>query len=58
MFKRRPEPGSYQQGAELVTVQRDGVGLVVDPRTADMRGGRVFDEFLFDRLLVEPGDSA
>ena len=36
---RRAEPGGPQQGAELVAVQRDSVGLVVDPRTADVRGG-------------------
>jgi hypothetical protein len=29
MLGRRAEPGSDQQGAEFVTVQRDGVGLVV-----------------------------
>ena len=39
MLGRRPEPGGHQQRAELVAVQRDGMGLVVHPRTADMRGG-------------------
>jgi hypothetical protein len=39
MLGRRPEPGGDQQRAELITVQRDGVGLVVQPRTADVRGG-------------------
>ena len=38
MLKRRAEPGGHQQRAELVTVQRDSMGLVVDPRTADVRG--------------------
>ena len=33
----RPEPGGDEQRAELVTVQRDRMGLVVDPRTADSR---------------------
>jgi hypothetical protein len=39
MLERRAEPGGHQQGAELVAVQRDGVGLVVHPRTADVRRG-------------------
>ena len=39
MLGRRAEPGGHQQRAELVTVQRDGMRLVVDPRTADVRGG-------------------
>ena len=39
MLGRRAEPGGDQKGAELIAVQRDSVGLVVDPRTADVRGG-------------------
>jgi hypothetical protein len=39
MLGRRPEPGSDQQRAELVAVQRDGMGFVVHPRTADVGGG-------------------
>ena len=39
MLERRPEPGGHQQGAEFVAVQRYRVGLVVHPRTADVRGG-------------------
>jgi hypothetical protein len=39
MLGRRAEPGGDQQRAELVTIQRDGMGLIVDPRTADVRGG-------------------
>ena len=38
MLDRRPEPGGDQQRAELVAVQRDGMGLVIQPRTADVRG--------------------
>jgi hypothetical protein len=37
MLGRRAEPGGDQQGAELVAIQRDRVGLLVQPRTADMR---------------------
>ena len=36
---RRPEPGGDQQGTELVAVQGDGMGLVVDLRAANV-GGR------------------
>jgi hypothetical protein len=42
-------------GAELVAVQR-GMGLIVHPRTADVGGRGVIQEFLFDRVLEEPGD--
>ena len=38
MLGRRAEPGGDQQGAELIAVQRGGVGLVVHPGTADVRG--------------------
>ena len=58
MFCPRAEPGGNQQGAELVAVQRDGVGLVVHPRPPDMSGWRVLQELHLDRVLVEPGDSA
>jgi len=57
MLGRRAEPGGNEQGAELVAVQRDGVGLVVRPRPPDMSGWGVIQEFLLDRVLVEPGDS-
>ena len=39
MLGRRAEPGGDQQRAELVAIQGDGVRLVVDARTADVRGG-------------------
>jgi hypothetical protein len=38
MLERRPEPGGDQQSAEFVAVQGDGMGFIVPPRTADMRG--------------------
>ena len=53
---RRPEPGGDQQGAEFVAVQGDGMGLVVHPWSAHVRGRRGAEEFFFDRVLVEPGD--
>jgi hypothetical protein len=52
------EPGGDQQGAELVAVQGGGVGLVVQPRPADVRGRGVVEEFFLDGVLVEPGDGA
>ena len=40
------EPGSDQEAAEFVAVQRGGVRLVVQPGTTDVRRGRVVQEFL------------
>jgi len=34
---RRAEPGGHQQPAELVAAQRDGMGLIVQPRPPDAR---------------------
>ncbi len=39
MRERRAEPGGHQQGAKLVTIQRDSMGLIIHPRAADVRGG-------------------
>jgi hypothetical protein len=55
---RRAEPGGYQQGAELVTVQGGGMRLVIHPRPPYMGGWGVLQEFLFDCVLIEPGDGA
>jgi hypothetical protein len=52
------EPGSYQQGAELVAVQRDRVRLIIQPRPPHMGRRGVIQEFFLDRVLVEPRDSA
>jgi hypothetical protein len=54
----RPEPGSDEEGAELVAVQSGGVRLVVQPRSADVRRRGVLEELFFDGVLVEPGDGA
>jgi hypothetical protein len=56
MLGRRAEPGGDQQGAELIAVQRGGMGLIVHLRTADVGGRGVIQEFLFGGVLVEPGD--
>jgi hypothetical protein len=58
MLCRRPEPGGYQWRVELVAVERGGVRFIVHPRTTDVRGGSVLEEFLFDRVLMEPCDGA
>ena len=39
MLGRRPEPGGDQERAELIAVQRGGMGLLVHPRTADVGCG-------------------
>jgi hypothetical protein len=53
-----PEPGGYQQGAELVTVQCDSMRLVIHPRPPDMRGRGVIQEVFLHGVLAEPGDGA
>jgi hypothetical protein len=58
MLSRRAEPGSHEQGAELVAVQGGGAGLAVQPRPADMHGRGVIQEFLLDDIPAEPGDGA
>jgi len=47
----RAEPGGGQQCAELVAVQRDGAGLVVDPGPPDMGGRGAIQELFLDRVL-------
>jgi len=54
----RAQAGGDEQGAELVAVQGGGVGLVVQPRPADVHGGRMIEELFLDGVLVEPGDGA
>jgi hypothetical protein len=56
MLGGRAEPGSDQEGPDLVAVQSSGVRLVVQPGTPDVRGWRVIEEFLLNCVLVEPGD--
>ena len=58
MIGRQAEPGGHKQRTEFVTIQRDRVGLVIHSRTSDVRGGRMIQEFLFDRVLVEPRNGA
>jgi hypothetical protein len=53
-----PEPGRHQQRAEFIAVQPDRVGLVVQPRSPDVRCRRMLQQFLFHRVTVEPGHRA
>jgi hypothetical protein len=54
----RAEACGDQDRAELIAVQGGGVRLIIQPGTADVRCGRVLQEFFFDRVFVEPGDRA
>lgn len=54
----RPEPSGDQQGAKLVSVQRGGVGLVIQAGAADMGGWGVSEEFFFDGVPIEARDGA
>jgi len=58
MLSGWPEPGGDQQRAKLVTVQPGGMRLIIQVGTADMSSGRMAEEFFFDGVFVEPGDSA
>ena len=55
---RVPQAGGDQQCAELVTVQPDGMRLIVQAGTADMRGRGMLQQLFLHRVLVEPGDRA
>ncbi len=52
------EPGGDEERADLVAVQADGVGLVVDPWAADIDCGRVGDESFLFGVAVEAGHGA
>src|SRR5262249_32331324 len=55
---RPAKPGGDEQRAELVAVQADDMGLIIQARPPDMGGWRVLEELLFNGVLVEPGDGA
>ena len=52
----RAEPGSGQQRAGLVAVQRGGAGLAGDPGPPDAGGRGAIQELFSDRVLTEPAD--
>ena len=58
MLGGRAEPGGDEERSDLVAVQADGVGLVVDPGSADMYRRRVVDQALFFGVAVEAGHGA
>jgi hypothetical protein len=57
-LRRRSKPGGDRQRAELVTVQPGGVRLVVQARSADVRGRGMAEEFFLNGVPVEPSDGA
>jgi hypothetical protein len=48
-------PVAEAQRADLVAVQADGAGFVVDPRPADVGGRRVVEQVFLVGVLVQPG---
>jgi hypothetical protein len=55
---RRAESGRDEQRAELVSVQANGVGFIVQPGPPHMGCGRVVEKFFLDGVAVEPCDCA
>ena len=53
MFGGAAQPGGDQQGADLVAVQADGVGLVVQAGPADMDRRGMLEEVLLHGVAVE-----
>src|ERR1039458_8524945 len=53
-----PEPGGDEQRSYFVSVQADGVGFVIDPRSTDVNCRRVGDEAFLLGIAVEAGHSA
>jgi hypothetical protein len=56
VFDRWPEAGRYQQGADFVAVQANGVGVVIQPRPPNVERWGNGDEAFFFVVAVEPGD--
>src|SRR5664280_2829502 len=53
-----PEPGRDEQRSNLVAVQADGVGFVIDPGSTDVNRRRVGDKAFLLGIAVEAGHSA
>ena len=49
------EPCGDEERSDLVAVQADGMGLVVNPRAADMDSRRMGDEAFLLGVAVEAG---
>src|ERR1035437_4079511 len=58
MLGSGPEPGGNEQRSYFVSVQADGVGFVIDPRSTDVNRRRVGDEAFLLGRAVEAGHSA
>ena len=58
MFGGAAQPGGDQQGADLVAVQADGVGLIVQAGPADMDRRGMIEEILLYGVAVEAGHGA
>jgi hypothetical protein len=58
VFGEAAQPGSDEQGADLVAVQPDGVGLIVQAGPADMDRRGMIEEILLHGIAVEAGDRA
>jgi hypothetical protein len=58
VFDGWPQAGRYQQGADFVGVQANGVGVVVQPRPPNVDRWGDGDEAFFFGVAVEPGDGA
>ena len=58
MLGCRPEPGGDEERPYLVAVQADGMGLVVDPGSADMDRWGVGDQTFLFGVAVEAGHGA
>src|SRR5665213_3026817 len=53
MFACRPEPGRDEQRSDLIAVQADGMGFVVDPGSTDVDGWRMGNQTLLFGVAVE-----
>src|SRR5664280_2054922 len=58
MLACRPEPGRDEQRSDLIAVQADGVGFVVDPGSTDVDSWRVGNQTLLFGVAVEAGHGA
>jgi hypothetical protein len=54
----RGEAGCDEQRADLVAIQADGMGLVVEPRATNVHRGRSLEKSFLLGVAVEAGDGA
>src|SRR5664280_222460 len=58
MLSGGSESGGNEQRSNLVAVQADGVGFVIDPRSTDVNRRRVGDEAFLFGIAIEAGHGA